>query len=742
MITLWTPSSTVSSDDAGISIKKTTLPPVPRRFPYPDPTTTRYKYVPSLSLLCILRVYTAPDQLHLLGGLRLNYMVAEDRGSFDLLRALIPGFRPAEYTSTQLDPRLWATLIQIYDELPDCLRTYNIPLSDEHLPLLQYVQSTPTFTLITILNLAKCNLLTDANIISLKPLSTLAALDASYTSLSDYGVKSLAGTIVWSDDDQIYRGPSSLRVLKIRGCSKVTNNIYASLFKLPLLCLVDLRNTMYTSSDYSSFRLSQNSSLFDSALPVILSKLSQPGFYSSQNVYTIYVDRREHPSASVFGLNGALPSSKFPSQRMDTVQTGPSPDTMCSPFDYNEENIDMSDDNEDKHSAVERYALNILNEEAQLQAAREKATNFYRRGVNRKRDTPTTNPQHTGNGKGRRNECMLIRHPPPWHLLNASTTRALFSPTSNPSTLIKGHEKPSGFISPKPAAINVKKAMKAKQALMDWEAQRRTLHSLRSTSIHQERSAITGSSSASTSRNPFARRFGDDGDGSSPAPGSRQSPLPADPSNSFASVRSMLGPNRAPETSSKNSSLPPSDSNNKMLLKKAPLPKVLARSSSSKARQTSTTSTSTFPGIKLKPVTTLSVPLPPPVNDVNPSKARKGTVAREIATPGIPKGLSLSEENGHRTSKGKGTDLHAEMDTTLARYSRRSSLPACVGHEDKLCSAADGPVKRLIIKADDPPPAQPMKRAKKETSSSSSKAKKTASRRESTQFDWKVWGMR
>ncbi len=122
--------------------------------------------------------------------------------------------------------------------------------------------------------------------------------------------------------------------------------------------------------------------------------------------------------------------------------------------------------------------------------------------------------------------------------------------------------------------------------------------------------------------------------------------------------------------------------------------------------------------------------------------ARKGTVAREIATPGIPKELSLSEENGHRTSKGKGTDLHAEMDTTLARYSRRSSLPACVGHEDKLCSAADGPVKRLIITADDPPPAQPMKRAKKETSSSSSKAKKTASRRESTQFDWKVWGMR
>lgn len=238
MITLWTPSSTVCSDDAGVSIKKTTLPPVPRQFPYPDPAAARYKYVPSLSLLCILRVYTTPDQLHLLGGLRLNYMTAEHRGQFDLLHALVPGFRPAEYTSTQLDPRLWATLVQIYDELPKCLRTYNIPLSDEHLLVLQYVQSTPTFTLITVLNLARCNMLTDANVICLKPLTTLAALDASYTSLSDYGIKSLAGTIVWSDEDQVYRGPSSLRVLKIRGCSKVTNNICASLLKLPLLCLV------------------------------------------------------------------------------------------------------------------------------------------------------------------------------------------------------------------------------------------------------------------------------------------------------------------------------------------------------------------------------------------------------------------------------------------------------------------------------------------------------------------------
>ncbi|KAG9226321.1 hypothetical protein CCMSSC00406_0003200 [Pleurotus cornucopiae] len=204
----------------------------------------------------------------------------------------------------------------------------------------------------------------------------------------------------------------------------------------------------------------------------------------------------------------------------------------------------------------------------------------------------------------------------------------------------------------------------------------------------------------------------------------------------------MLGPNGAHETSSKPSPLPPSNSN-KTSLKKASSRKQLARSSGS-LQIPSTASRPSTPGIILKPVTTLSVPLPPSVNDVKPPKPRKGTVVREIATPGIPKELSSPEKNGQRSTKGKGkgTDLHAEMDATLARYSRRSSLPAYVGQEDMRCSGTDGPVKRLIIKADDPPPARPTKRTKKETSSSLDKAKKTASRRESTQFDWKVWGMR
>ncbi|KDQ33282.1 hypothetical protein PLEOSDRAFT_1099254 [Pleurotus ostreatus PC15] len=624
MITLWTPSSTVCSDDAGVSITKTTLPPAPRQFPYPDPSTARYTYVPSLSLLCILRVYTTPDQLHLLGGLRLNYMTADDRGHFDLLRALIPGFRPAEYTSTQLDPRLWATLIQIYDELPKCLRTYNIPLSDEHLPLLQYVQSTPTFTLITVLNLAKCNVLTDNNVICLKPLTTLAALDASYTSLSDYGVKSLAGTIVWSDEDQVYRGPSSLRVLKIRGCSKVTNSVYASLLKLPLLCLVDLRNTLYTRADHSPFRLSQNSSLFDSVLPNILLTLSQPGFFSSQNVYSISVDRMEHPSASGFARNVALPPNILAAKRIGTVwdESDSSSNSMNDGFESDEQIADMPEDEYDNESsAVERYALKLLEEEARLEAARDKAASFYRRGVDRKRHT--SDPKCAASAAERRNECMLLRQPPPWHFLNTSTTRALFSSTSKPSistpSLHKDHDKPSGT---KPAAINAKKAMKAKQALMDWDAQRRTLHSLRSTSTRQEGSAAAGPSSASTSRNPFARRFGDDGDVSNPASGPHPSLLSVRPSSIFTSTRPMLGPNGAHDTSSKPSPLPPSNSN-KTSLKKASSHKQLARPSGS-PQSPSTASIPSTPGIILKPVTTLSVPLPPSVNDVKPPSERNG----------------------------------------------------------------------------------------------------------------------
>ncbi|KAF9500878.1 hypothetical protein BDN71DRAFT_945554 [Pleurotus eryngii] len=409
-----------------------------------------------------------------------------------------------------------------------------------------------------------------------------------------------------------------------------------------------------------------------------------------------------------------------------------------------DEITDMPEDEYDgEYSAVERYALNLLEEEARLEAARDKATSFYRRGDDRKRHT-STNPKCAASAEERRNECMLLRQPPPWHLLNTSTTRALFSSTSKPSisvaTLDKSHDKPSGFTSTKPAAVNAKKAMKAKQALMDWDAQRRTLHSLRSTSTRQEGSATAGPSSSSTSRNPFARRFGDDGDGS-PASGSCPSLLSVRPQSAFTSTRLMLGPNGAHETPSKPPPPPPSNSN-KTSLKKASSHKQLARSSGS-PRIPSTASIPSTPGIILKAVTTLSVPLPPSVNDVKAPKPRKETVVRETGIPGIPKELS-SEENGQRSAKGKGkgTDLHAEMDATLARYSRRSSLLAYVGQEDMQCSGTDGPVKRLIIKADDPPPARPTKRAKKETPSSLDKAKKTVSRRESTQFDWKVWGMR
>ncbi|KAJ8463394.1 hypothetical protein ONZ45_g17597 [Pleurotus djamor] len=239
VIQLYTASKTLANDDAGTQITKSTLAPVPPKYPYPVPEHRPFRHVPSLSLLCLLSLYAAcPDQLSLLNGLRLNLRQQNDPSEFDLIQALVPDFDPNTFQSTQLDPRLWVSLAQVYDNLPQVLRTYHIPLSDEHLLLLQRVQSTPTFSLITIVNLTGCVRLTDETIIQLKQLRSLVALDASSTSVSDNGIKALAGTIFWSEDDASYRGPSSLRILRLRSCKRVTDNVLHIIPRFPLLCLV------------------------------------------------------------------------------------------------------------------------------------------------------------------------------------------------------------------------------------------------------------------------------------------------------------------------------------------------------------------------------------------------------------------------------------------------------------------------------------------------------------------------
>lgn len=192
--------------------------------PYAPPTPPLG--VPSLVWFCVSALYRHPDQLHLLGGVRLNYR--RELNDIDLYN---------------LDPRLWATLVQLYDRLPDKLSAYQLPLNDTHLPLLQEIPSTPSFSLLTILDLPACKDLDDATIINLKPLHSLVAFDASSTALSTDGIQRLTNTLLLREPDDehahlMYRGPWPLRILRLRNCAKVTNDVYPHLAKFPLLSII------------------------------------------------------------------------------------------------------------------------------------------------------------------------------------------------------------------------------------------------------------------------------------------------------------------------------------------------------------------------------------------------------------------------------------------------------------------------------------------------------------------------
>ncbi|KAG6832407.1 hypothetical protein H0H92_002675 [Tricholoma furcatifolium] len=100
-----------------------------------------------------------------------------------------------------LDPPLCATLVQLYDNLPQQLHSLTLPLAHPHIPLLQAIPNTSLFSLITILDLPACPHLTDSSIIHLSALHSLVALDASATALSSYGIKVLAETLLWISEE-------------------------------------------------------------------------------------------------------------------------------------------------------------------------------------------------------------------------------------------------------------------------------------------------------------------------------------------------------------------------------------------------------------------------------------------------------------------------------------------------------------------------------------------------------------
>jgi hypothetical protein len=243
-IVLWNARArqTATSDEGGLEIIKSVLAPINIPGPYESISTPRpYNYVPPLVYLCIRKLLHYPDQIHSLGQTRLFYKKTPSLQSFDILHALIPTDGTVfSFDLSKLDPRLWAVLIQAYSNIPSQLHVYYIPLSDKHLPLLQRIPSSPDFTIITVLELPGCPEVTDTTIVELKQLHGLCVLDASGTTLSNYGIKSLSGTLVCNEDLIDKRGPWRLRIIALRNCRKVDTGVLKHLTSFVLLSIVGM----------------------------------------------------------------------------------------------------------------------------------------------------------------------------------------------------------------------------------------------------------------------------------------------------------------------------------------------------------------------------------------------------------------------------------------------------------------------------------------------------------------------
>lgn len=211
-----------------------------------SPTSTNATAVPSLLSFCIRALLKYPDQLGSIHQRRLAYKHSPT--SRAALQSLIPHFNPDTPDDLDLslvDPRLWACLVQIFRDLPPCFHRYSAPLSDEYMPIIQKVQQSEV-TLLTVLDLQRCRELSDESVVNLKALHSLCCLDASDSSLTSYGIKTLSATLVRNGG--IRRGPWGLRILRLRGCSAMDNNIFGYLKKFRLLSILDIRGTRCTKT--------------------------------------------------------------------------------------------------------------------------------------------------------------------------------------------------------------------------------------------------------------------------------------------------------------------------------------------------------------------------------------------------------------------------------------------------------------------------------------------------------------
>ncbi|KZT68117.1 hypothetical protein DAEQUDRAFT_812282 [Daedalea quercina L-15889] len=445
-IRLWRPRQTRTSDDAGITILKCTLPQVPpKASPYELATSGRERpsYLPSLTYFCIQALLDYPDQVHTLGPLRLTYRPPENPEAHDILRELIPFYRQGQPLDLmQVDPRLWAVLVQLYDDLPAQLRVYTLPLADRYLLSLQRIPPTASFALVTVLELPGCKELTDENVVLLKGLHNLCAFDASGTALSAWSVKTLAKTLTITEEDEgagtgpgVYRrGPWGLRILSLRNCMNVNNEVFECLTMFPLLSVVDVRGTRCKSTSRAApFRPCEHAELFypttpSKALLFLASPVAgeQCSLFSHPKPYILEVRGLDYGRSSGFPQpTGTITSASdapsigsrqdvfllSPRYRQQTEATGASlnrlmPRNSCSCLGCA------------NHGPCERQPdtmVDVASEEVLLEARRGSVRRFYESGPHGPAAIRPTSRARACKPEDK--PFMLYRSPPSWNSL-------------------------------------------------------------------------------------------------------------------------------------------------------------------------------------------------------------------------------------------------------------------------------------------------------------------------------------
>ncbi|KAA1471183.1 hypothetical protein DENSPDRAFT_880271 [Dentipellis sp. KUC8613] len=323
-IILWRTRQENTTDDAGVTILKSTLPPPALFDPGPYELSRRVergqadlntslRYVPSLAYFCLKTLLPYPEDIHHFGPPRLRYEPPSLPFTYDILRALIPSYCPwpdhceeEGLRLSEVDPRLWASIVQVFTELPDEFRVYSLALSDKHLPLLELIPQRTDFSLLTVLELPGCPDLTDDTIFELKALHGLSAFDATATQLTAQGLLRLSRTMTWAEGEtnaSKRRGPWQLRILRLRNCRLIGNRVFDALATFPLLSVIDLRGTNCSrnaSRFPPFFRSSTDQDLFHptSLLESLSHLASSPTLFSSDNYYAIHIPRRDYGASA------------------------------------------------------------------------------------------------------------------------------------------------------------------------------------------------------------------------------------------------------------------------------------------------------------------------------------------------------------------------------------------------------------------------------------------------------------